>query len=180
MLISIVCAIYNGKVADIPLSLARGSQNAITAVLSFAGIMCFWCGIMRIIEKSGFITVIKKLTSPVISLIFDNAPDTAREQIAMNMSANLLGMGNAATPAGIKAMHELDKVNPNPKTPSRDMCMLMVLNTTAPTIIPVSVMAYRAAAGGNPTSVILPIWISAFSSVIVAIICVKLFIRRDL
>ena len=180
MLISVVCAAYNGKLDQIPISIANGSQNAITTVLSFAGIMCFWCGIMRIIEKSGFITVIKKLTSPVINLIFDNATDEAREQIAMNMSANLLGMGNAATPAGIRAMHELDKVIPNPVTPSRDMCMLTVINTTAPTIIPVSVMAYRAAAGGNPASVILPIWISAFTAVVVAVVSVKLFIRRDL
>ncbi len=180
ILISVLCSAYTGTLDKLPAAIASGAANAMTCVLSFAGIMCFWCGIMRIMEKGGAINIIKKITSPVISLIFDAPTDSAREQIALNMSANLLGMGNAATPAGIRAMSELDKVNPHPDTPSRDMCMLTVINTTAPTLIPVSLMAYRAAAGGDPTSVILPVWVSAFTALIVAIISVKLFIRRDM
>lgn len=179
ILISIICAAVNGQMGEMLTAVTSGCAAAITTVLSFAGIMCFWCGIMRIIEESGAIKFLQRLLNPIIKLLFGNITDTARQQISMNIAANMLGMGNAATPAGIKAMRELDKVNKNPGKPSYEMCMLMVLNTTSVQLIPATVMSLRAAAGGAGDSVIIPIWITSVISVIAAVTAVKLLIRRS-
>ena len=132
---------------------------------------CRKCGIVN--EK------LEKLLKPIINFLFPNAGQNAKKYIAINMSANILGMGNAATPMGIKAMQCLDKENTNPLYTSKNMCMLVVLNTTSVQLIPTTIIALRVAAGSaNPFSVILPIWISSFTAALIALILTKLLYRE--
>lgn len=179
IVVSIVVSLFNGTVSETINGAFEGAKESVFVVLSFAGVMCFWTGIMKIAEKSGLSAKVEKLLRPVISFLFPNAGKEAKKHIAMNMSANLLGMGNAATPMGIKAMQALDRENPRPLYASDDMCMLVVLNTTSIQLIPTTIIALRVAAGSeNPFSVILPIWISSLTAVLAAVFFAKLYFGR--
>ena len=171
---SLVFAVVNGTITETVTAIADGAAAGVETVLSFAGIMCFWCGIMRIMEKCGAVSVIKRLINPVVKRLFPDADDEARGHIAMNLTANVLGMGNAATPAGVKAMAALDKLNTNPAVASRAMAMLVVLNTTSFQLVPTTIMSMRSAAGGDPSSVVVPIWIASACSIVVAVTMVRL------
>ena len=179
IIISIIVSIFNGTVSETINAAFEGAKSAIFTVLSFAGVMCFWTGIMKIAEKSGLSQKIEKLLRPIINFLFPNSGDEAKNYIAMNMSANLLGMGNAATPMGIKAMSCLDRENANPLYASDNMCMLVVLNTTSIQLIPTTIIALRvAASSADPFSIILPIWISSLTAVLSAISLAKLYFGR--
>ena len=178
IIFSLIVAAVNGKLDETITAAFTGAQSSIEVVLSFAGVMCFWTGIMKIAEKSGVSDKVQKLLSPIIKTLFPKADDDAKKYISMNMTANILGMGNAATPMGIKAMTALDKRNKNPLYPSDEMCMLVVLNTTSFQLIPTTIIALRtAASSANPMSVILPIWITSAVSIIVAVTAVKVMCR---
>ena len=131
IIVSIVVSIFNGTVDQTINGAFEGAKSAVFTVLSFAGVMCFWTGIMKIAENAGLSQKLEKLLKPIINFLFPNAGQNAKKYIAVNMSANILGMGNAATPMGIKAMQCLDKENNNPLYTSKNMCMLVVLNTTS-------------------------------------------------
>ncbi len=181
ILLSLIVAAVNGRIDETVTAAFTGAQSSVEVVLSFAGVMCFWTGILKIAEKSGMADKIQKLLNPVIKRLFPKADNEAKKYIGMNMTANILGMGNAATPMGIKAMTALDKYNKNPLYPSDEMCMLVVLNTTSFQLIPTTIIALRtAASSSNPMSVILPIWITSAVSIVVAVTAVKLMchIRR--
>ena len=179
IIISIIVSIFNGTVSETIDAAFEGAKSAVFTVLSFAGVMCFWTGIMKIAEKSGLSQKIEKLLRPIINFLFPNSGDEAKNYIAMNMSANLLGMGNAATPMGIKAMSCLDRENANPLYASDNMCMLVVLNTTSIQLIPTTIIALRAAASSaDPFSIILPIWISSLTAVLSAVSLAKLYFGR--
>ena len=171
---SLVFAAVNGTISETVAAIAEGAAAGVETVLSCAGIMCFWCGIMRIMEKCGAVEVIKRVINPLVRRLFPDADDEARGHIAMNLTAFVLGMGNAATPAGVKAMSALDKLNKNPAVASRAMAMLVVLNTTSFQLVPTTIMSMRSAAGGNPTSVIVPIWIASACSIVVAVTAVRI------
>lgn len=178
IIFSLIVGAVNGRLDETVAAAFDGAQSSIEVILSFAGIMCFWTGILKIAEKSGVSEKIQKLLNPIIKRLFPNADGEAKRYIGMNITANLLGMGNAATPMGIKAMTALDKANKNPLYPSDDMCMLVVLNTTSFQIIPTTIISLRAAAGStNPASVILPIWITSAVSIIAAVTAVKVMCR---
>ena len=179
IIISIIVSIFNGTVSETIDAAFEGAKSAVFTVLSFAGVMCFWTGIMKIAEKSGLSQKIEKLLRPIINFLFPNSGDEAKNYIAMNMSANLLGMGNAATPMGIKAMLCLDRENANPLYASDNMCMLVVLNTTSIQLIPTTIIALRvAASSADPFSIILPIWISSLTAVLSAVSLAKLYFGR--
>lgn len=177
--ISIIVSIFNGTVSETINGAFEGAKSAVFTVLSFAGVMCFWTGIMKIAEKSGLSRAVQKFLKPVINFLFKNAGDEAKQYISMNISANLLGMGNAATPMGIKAMQCLDRENKNPDYASDNMCMLVIINTASLQIIPTTIIALRTAAGSNnPFSVILPIWISSLTALITAVLLAKIYFGR--
>lgn len=179
IIISIIVSVFNGTVSETIDAAFEGAKSAVFTVLSFAGVMCFWTGIMKIAEKSGLSQKIEKLLRPIINFLFPNSGDEAKNYIAMNMSANLLGMGNAATPMGIKAMSCLDRENANPLYASDNMCMLVVLNTTSIQLIPTTIIALRvAASSADPFSIILPIWISSLTAVLSAVSLAKLYFGR--
>lgn len=178
---SFICALINGRVEETMAAAFSGAQDSVTTLLSFAGLMCFWNGLLNIAEKSGICSVLEKLFLPIINVLFKNENKAAKKYITMNITANLLGMGNAATPMGINAMTELQKNNPKKERPSKAMCTFMVLNTTSFTLIPSTVLSLRAAAlSASPESVIIPIWIVSGISIAAALISVKLFVKNDL
>lgn len=179
IVVSVIVSIFNGTVSETINGAFEGAKSAVFTVLSFAGVMCFWTGIMKIAEKSGLSKKVEKLLRPVINFLFPGAGDEAKTYISMNMSANLLGMGNAATPMGIKAMESLDRENNNPLYASDNMCMLVVLNTTSLQLIPTTIIALRVAANStDPFSIILPIWISSLTAVFAAVFFAKLYFGR--
>lgn len=178
ILISIITAVITGRVDETVNAVFEGAQTSVTTLISFAGAMCFWCGLMKIAEKTGVSSVICRIIAPVVNRLFPGAGENAKQHISMNITANMLGMGNAATPMGMLAASELDKENPRPEQPSVNMCMLVVLNTTAFQLMPSTIIALRAAAGSqNPVSVILPIWFASICAVCAGAASVKLLYR---
>lgn len=178
IVIPIFIGAINGKLPDVVSSILVGANKAVTISFSLIGVMAFWLGIMKIAERSGLIEFIAKLIKPITKRIFDEIPpeDPAIGSITMNFSANALGLTNAATPIGIKAMQELQTHNKNKKTASNSMCMLLAINTAGFQLIPATVIAILVGIGyKNPTSIIAPTLIVTSSTFILAVIMAKIF-----
>lgn len=178
MLVSVITAILTGRVDETVSAVFDGAKASVDTLIALAGAMCFWTGIMKIAEKSGISDFICRIVSPITCRLFPGCSDIARRYITMNITANLLGMGNAATPMGMLAAEALDSENPAPYAPSVNMCMLIVLNTTAFQLVPSTIIALRAAAGSaDAVSVIAPIWFASACAVIAGVISVKIMGR---
>ncbi len=151
--------------------------------LGLTGVMTLWLGLMRIGEKGGVINGLSRLVSPLFRKLFPELPANhpVHGSIVMNLAANMLGLDNAATPLGLKAMNQLQEQNKDKDTASNSMIMFLVLNTSGLTIIPISVMVYRAQlSAADPTDIFVPILISTFFSTMIGIIAVSLFQRINL
>lgn len=151
--------------------------------LSLIGLMAFWLGIMKIGERGGIIAVFARIVGPFFHKLFPEVPKNhpALGSILMNFSANMLGLDNAATPLGLKAIKELQELNPSKDTASNAQIMFMVLNASSLTLLPISIMAYRKEAGAlNPSDVFLPILLATFFSTIVGLIVVATYQRINL
>ena len=182
ILLSFLTAILTGNLEETTAAAFDGASAAIQMCITLLGFMALWTGIMKIGEKSGIIEKFAKVLSPVMRLLFPRLPknSAAQNAIVMNMVANILGMGNAATPLGLKAMNELDKLNNHSKTASNEMIMLVVLNTASIQLIPSTIIALRQAEGSaNPGEIIVPIWIASLIATIVGVILVWLFQNRQ-
>ena len=156
------------------------AETGVSLALGLIGVMALWLGLMKIAEDSGFIEKLARALKPLMVKIFPDVPPEhpAMGAIIMNIAANMLGLGNAATPLGIKAMKELQTLNDEGEkdTASNAMVMFLAINTSAVTIIPVSTIAVLSAAGGsNPTSIIGPTLVATSVSTIVAIIVARTF-----
>ncbi len=159
------------------------SDTAFRISLFLTGILAFWLGIMKVGERAGLVQFLAKLLRPLFRRIFPEVPDghPALGSITMNIAANMLGLDNAATPMGLKAMEQLQELNPKKDTASDAQIMFLVLNTSGLTIIPISIMAYRAQLGAqNPTDVFIPILIATFFSTIVGLIVTAMFQKLNL
>lgn len=181
IIISIVLSIFNGKLQELITSLIESTQSALETVLDMLGMMCMWSGFMKIAESTGIVKVLSNKVTPLVKFLFPELPknNEATGHIAMNMTANILGLGNVATPMGIKAMEKLDEYNVDKKRLSNSMMMFIILNTASIQLIPTSVIALRATYNSNnPADVVLPIIIASFGSVLVGILLVKLTCRR--
>jgi spore maturation protein SpmA len=151
--------------------------------LYLTGAMTLWMGLMRVGEKGGIVTIMSKAVGPLFRRLFPEIPKNhpATGSIMMNLAANMLGLDNAATPLGLKAMTELQEINKEKDTASNAMIMFLVLNASGLTIIPVSIMVYRAQMGAaNPSDVFIPILLATFFSTLAGIIAVSLFQRINL
>ncbi len=177
IIFSIIIAIYNGKVDVLTQALTDNAKLAVDISISLIGVMAFWLGIVRIAEKSGLIEIISKIIEPITNFLFPEIPKKhkALGNIAMNISANALGVTNAATPIGIKAMKEMQELNENKEVASNPMCTFLAINTAGFQLVPASVIAVLVATGStNPAEIILPtIGITLFGT-LVAIIAVKI------
>ena len=159
------------------------SKTAFEVSLGLTGVLSLWLGIMKIGENSGLINALSRWLSPVFCLLFPDIPKghPVMGSIFMNMSANMLGLDNAATPMGLKAMKELQELNPKKDTASNPMIMFLVINTSGLILIPISIMVYRAQMGAaQPTDIFIPILLSTFISTLVGVIVVSISQRINL
>ena len=180
ILISIITAIYTGKIEEVTNELLNASQRAVQVSIGLIGIMAFWLGIAKIAQKSGLINLISKLISPILKLIFNELPKNspAFSNIALNITANALGLSNAATPFGIKAMKDIKKEENKGDIATNSMCIFLAMNTAGFQIVPATVLAILIAAGAkNPTEIIIPTFIVTLSSFIFAIIVAKILAK---
>ncbi len=177
IIIGIVVGVLNGRVEMVTQAAIDSSKSAVELCIGLLGIICLWTGLMGIAEKSGMVRRIASLVKPVMVFLFPGIPKNspAIGAIVMNLVANFLGLGNAATPLGIKAMGELQKINPHKETASNSMIMFLVLNTAAIQLVPATIIALRAALGSkNPGEIIVPIWIASMCATIAGVFAVKL------
>lgn len=180
LIISFVYAVISGKLPEVNNSIFESTSNSIELCLTLIGTMCLWCGMIKIAMKTSLVDKIIKLLRPILKRLFPeiNENDNAYKEISMNIVANLLGLGNAATPLGLKAMESLQKINKNKKELSNSMAIFIVLNTASIQIIPTTVIAIRTTLGSkNPTQMLVPIWFATVVAAIGAILFAKLFIK---
>lgn len=163
--------------SEIMKSVFASAKNGFEISLGLTGVLALWLGIMKIGEKGGVIAVFSRMVAPFFSKILPEIPKNhpALGSIFMNVSANMLGLDNAATPMGLKAMKELQELNPNKETASNPMIMFLVLNTAGMCLIPISIMVYRAQLGAaNPADVFIPIVIATFISSLAGLVAVAI------
>ena len=148
--------------------------------ITFLGTMCLWSGIMKIAQKTTLMNKLTNLLSPIMKILFPEikSNNQAYKEISMNIVANILGLGNAATPLGLKAMKTMQSENSKKDTLSNSMAIFIILNTASIQIIPTTVIAIRSSLGStNPTSIILPVWIATICAAIAGIASAKILMR---
>ena len=180
IIISIFYAILSGNIENINNCIFESAENAVKLTLTLLGATCLWSGIMEIASKTDIIKYLSAILQPIIKKIFYNLDSNKKSynNIIMNIIANILGLGNAATPLGLKAMGELQKENANKDELSDNMMMLSVLNTASLQVIPTTVIAVRKSLGSNnPTQIIFPVWIATVCAAVVGILVAKIIIK---
>ena len=178
IVISIIYGAINGTLNEVANAIFSGTELAVKIILTLLGIMTFWLGIMKIAEKSGIVEFISKLLTPIAKFIFPEIPKNSPiiGDVAMNFTANALGLANAATPIGIKAIEGMQELNNNKESASDSMCTLLAMNTAGFQLIPATVIAILAANGcNNPTEIIIPTFIVTSFAFVSAIIIAKIF-----
>lgn len=178
IIVSFISAMLTGRIEETLSAGLAGAKDSISVLLSFAGIMCFWSGFLKICEKSGASKKCEKLLSPLIHRLY---PKThAKPEITLNIVSNLFGLGNAATPSGMAAMEKMDKENGENPTPSHEMSRFAVMNTAGLQLIPTTVIGILAAAGDkNPYSIIPYIWISSSVSMVSVLLMETILYRLE-
>ena len=184
--IALAKLIFLGDVTVFPAlidSTFASSKTAFEISLGLTGVLSLWLGIMKIGERGGVVNVLARALSPVFTRLFPDIPKghPVTGSIFMNIAANMLGLDNAATPLGLKAMEQLQTLNPNKETATNPMIMFLVLNTSGLTLIPISIMVYRAQLGAaQPTDVFIPILLATFFSTVAGIIITSIYQRINL
>lgn len=185
--LSFLFALFTGKIDAVGIAVAEGAGNAVQLTISLAGMMCLWSGVIRVLKAAGLMEFLTRIISPVLKILLpqtyhlkkqgDKNADSALQSVSANIGANILGIGNAATPLGIDAMKKLNGLNIN----SRDMIMFVVLNCASLQIIPTTLIALRSAAGSANVFEIMPgVWLCSFATTVFAVIITKVlqkFIR---
>lgn len=180
IVISLVVSVFTGRVEATAAAAVEGAGAAVEMCITLLGIMCLWTGLARIGERAGLVDLLAKVLRPLTRFLFPALKQNAAAlgSVVMNMVANLFGMGNAATPLGIKAMGELHELNRHSSRASNAMCMFVVLNTASIQLVPTTLISLRQTYGSaEPGVVILPIWIVSLCALTVGITAAKLFER---
>lgn len=178
IIISFVFGAINNKLPDVVNAILSGAELSVKVAFSLIGIMAFWLGLMKIAEKSGLIELISKMIKPITTKIFNEIPEDnpAIGDIAMSFTANAFGLTNAATPIGIKAMEEMQKINADKTLASNSMCMFLAMNTAGFQLIPATVIAVLVGIGyKNPTEIIAPTLLVTSIAFVSAIFMAKVF-----
>jgi spore maturation protein SpmA len=178
ILLATVVASYNGRMRQLVDASFESAKSSVNLAIGLIGIMALWLGLMKVAEAGGLMCLIARAIRPVMRRLFPDVPaeHPAMSAMIMNMAANALGLGNAATPMGIKAMMELDRLNPNKGEATDAMCLFLAINTSSVTILPLGVIGVRAAAGAaEPASILVPSLIATICSTTVALIASKAF-----
>jgi len=182
ILISVAYGVITGNIEGIANAFSSAGEDTVKICISLLGTMCFWMGMMEIITKSKLIDKVNNMFRPIINILFKdikNSKETVNA-IILNLSANFLGLGNAATPFGINAMHKMNKLNKNKDTLSDDMIMFLILNTTCFQLLPTSIFAYRMSYGSSNVGIVfIPILLSTLFTTISGIVIAKIFKRYN-
>lgn len=181
IILSFSYGILSGRADAVNQSIFDSASSAVELSVSLLGTMCLWNGIIQIATKTSLMNKITKFLKPLMRFLFPGISEheEAHKEISMNIVANLMGIGNAATPLGLKAMSSLQKVNKRKDTLSDPMMMLIVLNTASIQILPTTIIAIRTSLGSSePTSIIIPVWIATIFAAISAIIATKILIKK--
>ena len=180
LIISIIYAIFNGKIEDLNSSIFDSVKSAVELTITLFGTLCLWNGIMQIAIKSNLVNIICNALRPAIKFLFPKIKigSKVEQEISMNITANILGLGNAATPLGLKAMKSMQKENQKKDTLSDSMVMFIIINTASIQLIPTTVIAIRNSMNStNPSEIILPVWIVTICAAISAVLVGKLIIK---
>ena len=181
LITSFIYAIFNGRVYEVNNSIFESTKLAVDLSISLLGTICLWNGIMQVASKTCIIEHLSKILKPIMKKIFPDIKekDEAHKQITMNIIANIMGLGNAATPLGLKAMKLMQKQNREKDRLSNSMAMFIVLNTASIQIIPTTVIAIRNSLGSeNPTAMIIPVWIATIFAACSAIFAAKILMKK--
>ncbi len=180
MSLAVIFGVINGRLDAVVTAVTDSAKMAFEIALGLVGIMVFWLGLMKIAEDCGLMKVIARVLKPIMTRLFPEVPaeHPAMGAMLLNMSANMLGLANAATPLGLKAIKELDSLNNMPGVATNPMCTFLAINTASIQLIPVTAMAYLAANGGtHPTDIISSALLASICATTAAIIAVKLLAR---
>jgi spore maturation protein A len=178
LVIGFVVGMINGRINEVTNVILESSKDAIMFSINLLGIICIWSGLMKIAEKSGLIRAITKGVKPLFGFLFPKVPKghPSLGAMAANLIANVLGLGNAATPLGLKAISELQKINPLKDTVTNEISMFLILNSISLQLIPTSIIAIRSHANSkNPTEIMFTIWIVSAFTAIAGLISAKCF-----
>ena len=182
VLISILCALASGRMEELSGAVLSGAAGAVELIISLLGMMCLWTGLMKIAEKGGLTAVLAKLFSPVMARLFPDYPkdSPAVNAICMNITANLLGLGNAATPLGVAAMKEMAKARgPGESAADNGMVMFVVINTASLQLVPTMMLTLRASHGAaSPFDVMPAVWITSACALCAGVLTAKLLEKR--
>lgn len=181
IIISFIYAICTGRAEEINAGIFESASEAVELSITFLGTICLWNGIMEIVKKTSLIEKLSKCLNPVIKFLFPDLKNNtqAKAEISMNMIANILGLGNAATPLGLKAMKTMQKENLKKDTLSNSMVMFIVLNTASLQLIPTNVIAIRTSLNSsNPTGIIFQVWVATIIAAFVGISTTKFMIKK--
>ena len=179
---SFVFAMVTGRLNELNNSIFDSAGSSVEMTITFLGTMCLWNGVMRIVQETSIIKKLTKVIGPFMRFLFPDMRKDDKEynEITMNIVANILGLGNAATPLGISAMKTMQEKNKNKDVLSDDMAMFIVLNTASIQLIPSTVIVIRTSLNSaEPSSIIFPIWCATIAADIVGIIAMKLFIKKS-
>ena len=181
IVVSIVYALFSGNIQNVSNGIFDSAASAVELTLTFFGTICLWNGIMQIAKQTTLMEKLTKVLRPFMRFLFPELKEQkhAQEEISINIVANLLGLGNAATPLGLKAMKTLQKENSKKDTLSNSMAMFIVLNTASLQIIPTNVIAIRSSLGSSsPSGIILQVWVATVVAALVGIIATKILMKR--
>ena len=181
IIISFVYAIYSGNFSNINDAIFKSADQTVELCLTMFGTLCLWNGIMKIAIKTSMIEKLTKFLKPIISFIFPEIKNDKKisKEISMNMIANILGLGNAATPLGLQAMESMQKTNIDKSKLSNPMAMFILINTASLQIIPTTVISIRSSLGSqDPTKIIFAVWIATIAAFSTAVITGKLLIKK--
>ncbi|MDA8159229.1 MAG: spore maturation protein [Desulfobacteraceae bacterium] len=182
ILAATVTAAYNGRMPEVTQAVFASAKEAVTLAIGLIGPMALWLGLVKIAETGGLMHTLARGLRPVMTRLFPEIPadHPALAAMILNLAANLLGLGNAATPLGIKAMQELDRLSADKGTATNAMCLFLALNTASITLLPLSIIAVRAGAGASaPAAILLPTLLATLLATLVAITACKLLATPD-
>ena len=181
IIISFIYGIFAGRVNEINNEIFNSLESAVQLSITFLGTICLWTGIMKIASSTTLIKRLSNALKPIMKFLFPDIKENDKEhkEISMNIVANLLGLGNAATPLGLKAMSSMQEKNKNKTVLTNSMAMLIVLNTASLEIVPTTVIAIRSSLESeNPTSIIVSVWIVTILSCVSVIIATKILSKK--
>lgn len=179
---SYIFSFFAGTTDAVTKSIFDGCESAVALVISLLGMMCLWTGLLEIAQRSGLVNKIQRILFPVIHWLFPTVDKNSEiaGAISMSMTANLLGLSNAATPLGLAAMEKLEQQNLIKDTASDEMCMFVVINTASITLIPTTLLTIRASFNSvAPFEIMVPVWIASLLSVLSGVLCAKICSRRN-